>query len=48
MTNNNIDKLGIDIELSPYEEYEKRVIGGKIVNVTYHAIDWRAVFDAKN
>lgn len=34
------------IYISPYEENEKRVIGGKIVNVTYHKIDWKKNFAA--
>ncbi len=38
------ERLGIDIELSPYDENEKRVIGGKIVNVTWHTIDWKKNF----
>lgn len=33
-----------DVEISPYDENEKRVIGGKVVNVTYHAIDWAKCF----
>lgn len=42
------DRLGIDIELSPYDENEKRVIDGKIVNVTWHTIDWKKNFVAGN
>lgn len=37
-----------DISISPYEENEKRVIGGKIVNVTYRKIDWKKNFAAVN
>lgn len=33
-----------DVEISPYDENEKRVIDGKVVNVTYHAIDWAKCF----
>lgn len=33
-----------DVEISPYDENEKRVINGKVVNVTYHAIDWAKCF----
>lgn len=42
------ERLGIDIEPSPYDESEKRVIGGKVVNVTYHTIDWKKNFAAWN
>lgn len=32
------------IDISPFEENEKRVIGDEIVNVTYHKIDWALCF----
>ncbi len=35
-----------DVTISPYDENEKRVIGGKIVNVTWHTIDWARCFNA--
>lgn len=34
------------LRISPYEENEKRVISGKIVNVTYEEIDWKKNFGA--
>lgn len=36
------------LNTSPYEENEKRVISGKIVNVIYHKIDWAKNFAATN
>lgn len=35
------------LSISPYEENEKRVIGGKIVNITYRKIDWKKNFAAR-
>ncbi|MCH5165634.1 MAG: hypothetical protein J1G01_04465 [Clostridiales bacterium] len=32
--------MNSEITISPYDEQEKRVIGGRVKNVTYHAIDW--------
>lgn len=33
------------LSISPYEENEKRVIGSKIVNITYRKIDWKKNFE---
>lgn len=38
-------KLESGITISPYIENEQRVIDGKIVYVTYNAVDWRKNFD---
>ena len=35
-----------EVFYSPYEENEKRVINGKIVDVTYRQIDWKKNFKA--
>ena len=32
--------MNTDITISPYDEQEKRVINGKVENVTYHATNW--------
>lgn len=32
--------MNSDITISPYDEQEKRVINGKVENVTYHATNW--------
>lgn len=39
-------KTGGGVELSVYDTFEKRVINGKIVNVTYHNIEWQKCFQA--
>lgn len=36
-----------EVNVSPYEEWEKRIINGNIENVTYHPIDWDMVFGVK-
>lgn len=41
---NNTNKLSPELTISPYEELDKRYIDGKVVNVTYHAIDWWKCF----
>lgn len=38
------EKLGVDIEITPYETDNKRIIDGKVVSVTYHNTDWTACF----
>ena len=32
--------MNSDITISSYDELEKRVINGKVENVTYHATNW--------
>ena len=44
MTYKEQSQQNTEVDISPYEENEKRVIGGKIVNVTYHTIDWAKNF----
>ena len=39
-------KTGGGVELSVYDTFEKRVLNGKIVNVTYHNIEWQKCFQA--
>lgn len=36
--------LSSALTVSPYDEPDKRYIGGKVVNVTYHLTDWWKCF----
>lgn len=40
--------MNSEVIISPYEEWEKRVINGKVENVVYHATDWFTVFGVKS
>ena len=37
-------KIESGVTVSPYMEAEKRVVKGKVVYVTYNAIDWKKNF----
>lgn len=39
------EKLGVDIEITPYETDDKRVIDGKVESITYHNTNWLLCFE---